>query len=876
VAGFVGGWNVAVTGLRIGMNRFQKLMRATLATVIILTVGAVMAAEIEFKVNPNNLPPCPKDLMFKEFQGNCWGAISLAGEIRGGKKITYAQSITYTGELKRGKNGGYVAYGYGMKTYANGDKYVGEFKNGVRQGEGFQKYAAGGYYSGGWENDKRSGLATSVYNNGDYYFGEYQNDSRNGEGTFTTIGGTETTGTWKNGKLVRTKNNNESQLVTRDLKRQLPLPQCNGIDPRIWTDCVGEIEIKSGHLSGTKVKAEWLLGIPKALPSIENAYDEAIEALVRQAVSETMESLNIVNPNNLRLCPQLDAKKKIDLGLKGKTGRWDNCWGTITISNDDFFPIGGTLEGEWRSGFLDGYGKYKNEIGTYSGEWKKGRISGLINFTGSKDFGVNYTAYVSHEIFETLKNGLGVYEFQWNELYGEKYVGEFKDNDKSGIGIALNRLGSRYFGEWVEGKREGRGFLLAYDGTSKQGKWKADKFIQEEAFEFTTKEKNLLKNLEALIEPEYKKVQSEIKQTLDELSAEKKSGSASKNKFELNVTATPPDLEGVFSITVTSKTDLASLKINGAEQGGRNSGAHTFNRIARAGQDTVFNVSATDISGRSTTKSITVSRPLADSPPIVVPLNPAQVKRQPERDAVAIVIGIADYKNLPRADYANDDARVFYDYAIRALGVKPDNIKLLVDADADEVGIYRAFKTWLPSRVRSTTDVYVYYSGHGLPTADGQGLYVLPQRADRDFIDKTAITQAEINAAIQAAKPKSVTIFLDACYSGQARTGETLIASARPVSLKADTRIFPDTFTVITASRAEQISSSSPDLKHGIFSYWLMRGMEGDADANKDGRITAGEMQAYLAENVSRQAGMMNRKQEPQLIGDSARVLVGR
>jgi hypothetical protein len=53
-----------------------------------------------------------------------------------------------------------------------------------------------------------------------------------------------------------------------------------------------------------------------------------------------------------------------------------------------------------------------------------------------------------------------------------------------------------------------------------------------------------------------------------------------------------------------------------------------------------------------------------------------------------------------------------------------------------------------------------------------------------------------------------------------------------------------------------------------------MKGMEGDADANKDGRITLGEMQAYLLENVGRQAGMMSRKQEPQLLGDVNRVLV--
>jgi uncharacterized caspase-like protein len=81
---------------------------------------------------------------------------------------------------------------------------------------------------------------------------------------------------------------------------------------------------------------------------------------------------------------------------------------------------------------------------------------------------------------------------------------------------------------------------------------------------------------------------------------------------------------------------------------------------------------------------------------------------------------------------------------------------------------------------------------------------------------------------------------------------------------------------LITAIQHDQISSSSPELRHGIFSYCLMRGMEGDADANQDGKITLGEMQAYLAENVGRQAAMMSRKQVPQLIGDVNRALVGR
>jgi hypothetical protein len=352
---------------------------------------------------------------------------------------------------------------------------------------------------------------------------------------------------------------------------------------------------------------------------------------------------------------------------------------------------------------------------------------------------------------------------------------------------------------------------------------------------------------------------------------------AKQNKnLSLSILNTEPTSDGSFTINIQTNADTASLQIDGKEEGGRADGNYTIKRVARAGQNSSFKISATDVFGNTDTKIISVNRPITESQPKFAALNPSQIKKQPERDAVAIVIGIADYKNLPRADFANDDASMFYDYAIRGLGIKPENVKLLVDTNADDVAIYQAFKTWLPSRVRSTTDVYVYYSGHGLPAEDGQGLYLLPQRAHRDLIEKTAISQREINGFIQAAKPKSVTIFLDSCYSGLARTGETLLASARPVALKTDKKMFPDEFTVITASQADQISSSSPDLKHGIFSYYLMRGMEGEADANRDGKITVGEMHGYLAEQVARQAGMMNRRQEPQLVGDVNRVLVGR
>ncbi len=438
---------------------------------------------------------------------------------------------------------------------------------------------------------------------------------------------------------------------------------------------------------------------------------------------------------------------------------------------------------------------------------------------------------------------------------GNTIEGEWRRGAINGYAYAVSVNGDAYEGEFVNSKFHGRGIYIFSNGKKIEGIWENGDLIQKTPINFVFNKKNK-------------------EETAKSSKTASKDSSGRINLFEVKHTV--PNSDGEFVATIQTNSNVISLKINGVEQVIEKNGISQFVKFARAGQETVLTIAAIDTNGDVDTKTIVVSRPVVESKSLAAVLNPTQVKKQPERDAVAVIIGIADYKNLPRADFANDDARVFYDYAIRALGLKPENIRLLVDADADQTEIYRAFKTWLPSRVRASTDVYVYYSGHGLPTADGKGLYLLPQRADRDFIDKTGITQAEINAAIQAAKPKSVTVFLDSCYSGQSRSGETLIASARPVALKTEKQLFPDGFTVITASQSDQISSSSPDLKHGIFSYYLMRGMEGDADANRDGRITAGEMRAYLLENVSRQAGMQNRVQQPQLIGDANRVLVGK
>jgi len=282
-------------------------------------------------------------------------------------------------------------------------------------------------------------------------------------------------------------------------------------------------------------------------------------------------------------------------------------------------------------------------------------------------------------------------------------------------------------------------------------------------------------------------------------------------------------------ITIRTNADTSSLKVNGEEQGGRADGNYTVKKVARVGQDTIFTITAIDINGNSDSSSITVARQaISSNTSLTVSLKPESIKRTPSRDAVAIIIGIQNYKRIPKADFANSDAKEFYEYAIRGLGIRPEKIKLLVDEDAEQVELYKAFQNWLPLQVTTDkTDVYVFYSGHGFPSPDGKSLYFLPQGVDKQFIEKTAVSQPEVISALVASKPKSVTMFIDACYSGQTRSGEMMIASVRPLSVKSEASVYPSNFTVITASSNDQYSSSSPELKHGIFSFYLMKGMEG-------------------------------------------------
>ena len=102
--------------------------------------------------------------------------------------------------------------------------------------------------------------------------------------------------------------------------------------------------------------------------------------------------------------------------------------------------------------------------------------------------------------------------------------------------------------------------------------------------------------------------------------------------------------------------------------------------------------------------------------------------------------------------------------------------------------------------------------------------------------------------------------------------GEMLLAMAKGlVVVDEQQQKLPDNFTLFTAASAQESAWSLPEAQHGTFSYFLMKGMEGNADLNGDKKLTNGELRDYLLDNVGRYA---QQQQTPQMVGDPNQVLM--
>jgi len=264
--------------------------------------------------------------------------------------------------------------------------------------------------------------------------------------------------------------------------------------------------------------------------------------------------------------------------------------------------------------------------------------------------------------------------------------------------------------------------------------------------------------------------------------------------------------------------------------------------------------------------------PAAAPPMPAVPVSDVDqlpVARAIKQNRYAIVVGIEQYRTkLPKADFAAHDAKVMGDYLSKTMGFSEENIAVLLNEQATRTDLEKYIEHWLPNRVEKDSTVFVYYSGHGAPNPKTGDAYLVPYDGDPAFVDATGYPLKRLYEQLGKLPAREVVVLLDSCFSGAG--GRSVIAKGmRPMVLSVENPVLASGKTVVlAASKGDQVSSTYEQKGHGLLTYFFLKGLRGEADANKDGSVDLAEVYEYLKPQVERIARReFNNDQTPQLLG---------
>lgn len=218
---------------------------------------------------------------------------------------------------------------------------------------------------------------------------------------------------------------------------------------------------------------------------------------------------------------------------------------------------------------------------------------------------------------------------------------------------------------------------------------------------------------------------------------------------------------------------------------------------------------------------------------------------------LAVCVGISDYQKVPPLRYAHSDAEHFAEHLTTRLKVPKGHLKMLLNKEATRSAILGAMG-WLVEEARAEDTAFVYISGHGGVLKDpnmddGYEKYLVPHDADPKDVAGTFVSMGWMSAEFKRIKSNRMVVIVDTCHSG---------STGRSVSGRIDGELkrgYVDRFSakvgiiVMTACSPNESSLETEDLKAGLFTHYLLDGLAGRADRDKDGLIGHSELFEYAA-----------------------------
>jgi uncharacterized caspase-like protein len=229
---------------------------------------------------------------------------------------------------------------------------------------------------------------------------------------------------------------------------------------------------------------------------------------------------------------------------------------------------------------------------------------------------------------------------------------------------------------------------------------------------------------------------------------------------------------------------------------------------------------------------------------------------------LAVVIGISHYQDtsgdIPDLQYADKDAEAMAQFLKSPAGgsIADENLDLLLNDQATIENVRHALFTFL-TKAQPEDTVIIYMAGHGAPDPnDPRNLYFITTDSKLHDMGGTAFPMWQMQDVFaRILKARKVITLVDACHSygftGN-RNGDPNGYGNNLFNQYLQSYASGGERAVITASDISQVSYEDQKWGggHGVFTWYLLRGLHGDADSNHDGIVTAGELFQYLQRTV--------------------------
>ena len=231
----------------------------------------------------------------------------------------------------------------------------------------------------------------------------------------------------------------------------------------------------------------------------------------------------------------------------------------------------------------------------------------------------------------------------------------------------------------------------------------------------------------------------------------------------------------------------------------------------------------------------------------------------------AVIIANEHYQDVASVPYANNDGAIFAEYCKKCLGLPATNVHLVKNATLNNMKREINWLKQVSDAYKGSAKIIIYYAGHGIPDETTRDAYLLPVDGLGTDISTGYSLQA-LYATLGDLHAKSITVFLDACFSGSMRDG-SMIASARGVAIKAKSSAPKGNMVVFSAASGDETAYPYKEKGHGLFTYYLLKKMQ-----LSKGSLSLGELQNYISGEVAKRSIVVNGKSQTPTVLSSVNV----